>query len=338
MRPRASQPTKSRRVTGFDSAPDTPIVPVFRRLVAGCQTHNQVLRALITLERRITPRERQDLIGEIRRHLQKSPWSVRMLLVLWDMLHATGSARFIRGDRLRRAGVEAAQRHWMRQLNGHARLARSEEVSDYRRVWSRQGKILFRRSGRQSDRLLIAFTDGSGRIMMSVADFLQALDVDDCDVLFLWPSRGGMFTAGIPQLGHDLASGLAGLRHFVASMGYTRQWVVGCSSGTIPAVLYGVESGADKVLLAGAISHAAEAVTVVRQRILQVTSSGQTLEGSRIAAVFGTQSEKDTAIAQRLSKEWGSLAFPIPNSGHVCLYAALERGELAPLLRTIFSP
>jgi hypothetical protein len=300
------------------------------------RTHNQALRSLISLEKRLTPEERVlviDLVASVFRRLNRRS---KLELDLLDHLAQKEEFDLSRFGVFGRAHRLSALRHWAAQLSGHASLAGNEPPQQWRRAWSRGGKILFRRGPGRSSTILVCFTDGTGRVMMSVADFLEAWKVADSDVLVLWPRTGGKFKAGISGCGADLEQGVLGAGRLVDSLGYSTVFVMGTSSGATPALLYGLLHNPNHVLLVGP---PAEALQLLNQRSRTQridTGSEEKFESRQVSVVFGESSAIDRAVAKQFSHKWKCEIFAVPKSNHVCLYTLLERSLLSEFFVNVF--
>ena len=307
-----------------------------QRVVNSKRSHNQVLSSLISLEKRITPEERLILVDGVASVFRELNLRRRMELRLFDYFTEKEKFDLLRFRMFERCQRLAALRHWASQLSGHASLAGNEFPQNYRRVWSRGGKILFRKGPGQGSAILVCFTDGTGRIMMSIADFLQAWQGADRDVLVLWPRRGGKFEAGISGCGEDLRSGILGLGRLLKSLDYRTVYVLGTSSGAKPALLYGLLHNPNQVLLAGPSAKTLEQVAKKKANALVDPVSGKKLSSNRVSVVFGEGSKVDTQVAQQFSEYWNCQIFAVPESDHICLYTLLERSQFPSFLVSVF--
>lgn len=323
---------------GFHATGSPEISRLVGRLVNCSNTHNQALASLISLEKRMTPEERKVVLDEVDWLFRKPGWLRRAELGALEYLRdkemtkLTGSRAFRRAQRL------SALRYWAHHLAGHAGLASNQPLQKYHRAWSRGGKILFQKGPQRSSSVVICFTDGQGRIMMSVADFLQAWEIKDTDVLFVWPRSDRRFYSGIAEFGQNMREGVLGLGKYIQGLGYSQQYTLGASSGATAALLYSLLNDTSRLLLAGPLSTALELLADEPGKQLVDKEFGGSLKARQVTVVYGEDSDRDKAVAERFSRNWGCPTVIVPDSSHVCLYSFLERSMLTELFQNVFDP
>jgi hypothetical protein len=98
-------------------------------------------------------------------------------------------------------------------------------------------------------RLIVVFTGGAERFWVSIDLLHQFLRRQGHQLLYLRDIKQLAYLGGIPDFGPDLVSSYEGIRGLAEELGAAHISCLGTSVGGYGALLYGIELGADRVLV-----------------------------------------------------------------------------------------
>lgn len=236
------------------------------------------------------------------------------------------------------------RKKWIRESAKMYGLAGQKRPNLFVRRRCRLGVSVFAAEGaRETKTALLCFSGNAQRMMMPLPVFLQHIDPASADVILLRTERRKGYRNGIPGVTGDLGTSVSALNTLLALKEYRRISIMGTSGGGLPALLAGLQLGADVVLSVGGNSpdderwrnaRSGDGATCVFQRFMRPG-----VPAPRIFLVHGSKSKRDTAavsaIADRL-KNTGT--FTIAGAGHNVLWPLVKRRRFRHLLQeTVFS-
>ncbi len=169
--------------------------------------------------------------------------------------------------------------------------------------------------------------------------------------VFLRDTGQCWYQQGLPGLGHDVLSAAAGLGALLAELGGTSTTFVGTSSGGFASILYGVLSGADRIVafspqvslrrwdrLRARDRRWSDRVRVARRASADVHHLDLVAlllrhpDHRPIAVHYGSGDPRDTAAAHRIGTQPGVELRAHPG-GHLFVRRLRDSGELEALIR-----
>jgi hypothetical protein len=205
-----------------------------------------------------------------------------------------------------------------------------------------------------ADDVLIVFCGRFHRIGMSLSAMHRWFGRLPASLVYLRDFRHLFYLAGLPSLGASRNDTLAALRRIVASLGGGRIFCLGCSSGTYPALHYGLDLGAEKVVgLAGAIDLSAafnahltgaETIAQVHRKLPETAidlrqAYATAPKPPRVHLVYGEDNWDDRLHAESMS---GLPAVTLEAVGacdnHNVTLDLIRRGQFEPMLNRLLSP
>lgn len=230
------------------------MIGLYERLLETCGSENQRNRVHILLENRMTPEE----LVALRAHYVSSGEPGRAELAARRALgkgarllpHRSAPPETV-DSRLSRATIEHTQ-SWIGRLYGLFLHAGDPAPVACTRRHLRHDVVVFSDGGpRERKTLLLCFSGNAHRMMLPMPVFLQNLRPPDVDVVWLRTQRGQGYRTGIRGISDSLATSIEGLRILLKPEVYRRLAVMGTSGGGLPAIMTGLQLGADAVLSVG---------------------------------------------------------------------------------------
>ena len=322
------------------------MLALYHRLARNCQTRNQLNKVHIALENRMTPNE----LLELWRHYHQVKRASPLSLAAAKLLQKTKKALFA-GNTLASIGSGAAlsslemdAREWTDKLQQKFLLAGNSPAADFSRERLAHSASRYSNgSPRHGKTLLFCFSGNSHRMMMPVPFFLQHLDPNEVDVVYLRTEKHAGYRTGIRGLGHCLPSSVNHLMARCQAQDYARIAVAGTSGGGMPALLAALQMGAAAVLAVGPnspddprwaeYSQGGNGADLFRHFI----RDPETLPA--IHLVHGADHPRDGITNQCIADYIAvSSITSVENSGHSALFPLVERGQFHALLRSTILP
>ena len=318
------------------------MIDLYERLMETCGTENQRNRVHILLENRMMPEE----LVALRAHYVGRAEPGRAELVARRVLgksaqllpHPSASPETV-DSRLPRATIEHTQ-SWIGRLYGLFLHAGSPSPVSCTRRQLRRDVVVFSDGGpRERKTLLLCFSGNAHRMMMPMPVFLQSLRPPDVDVVWLRTQRGQGYRTGIRGIAGSLASSIEGLRILLQPETYRKLAVMGTSGGGLPAIVTGLQLGADAVLSVGGNNPhderwtAQDEGTGIAERLRQL--SERPVRRPDLYLVHGSNHDRDaeSAAAVVAILPW-TRTVSVPGADHNALIPLLQRRRLHALFES----
>ena len=223
------------------------VLVAYERLRRNALTINELNKIHIQLENTMTPHERAVIASALLRYLNHSfAWRVGI------RLHKILSLGEVKNRwLLNKKTLIEGSKAWFRRIDKNS----ATKWQSAPEVWSRRaispGVLHYSRTDAKNDCLAISFTGKRRRMMVALADYLQALNSSATDVLLVRTSKNKAYRDGIPGFGDSLWGSLERLSSFVRSLGYQRIVLVGASAGGVPAIVTGLHLNAGRIIVLG---------------------------------------------------------------------------------------
>jgi hypothetical protein len=313
------------------------MIELYKRLSRSCNTFNQLNRALLLLEKRMTPLELFGLRSDLRLCGRASPRVNRLGSFPKEPPRSLTANSTVPQHAVDRFGVSIA---WIDELYRKFCLAGKHSPEPFMRLRLRHAVWTFRSDSDSTQKmLLICFTGNAQRLMMPLPVFLQHLDARTTDVAYLLTEKHAGYRKGIRGITDDLDTSIAALECLLNVRGYDRVAIIGTSGGGLPAILAGLQLGVDAVLSVGpnnpndsrwtAFTEANGATDLFRR------FSARNTRAPVVYLAYGAEVERDvTATAVIASCIEVRDIWSVPNAGHCCLYPLVQRGRFGDLLKS----
>lgn len=322
------------------------MLALYQRLGGRCRTRNQLNQVHIALENRMTPAELVALWRHYHGGQQSSP--VRLA---WARLVDKTRDALLGGHLLDRNGPDGAQNSlhlasqtWTAQLHQRLMLAGAHPVADFKRERLAQGAARYSNGRPRAHKtLLLCFSGNAHRMMMPMAVFLQQLDPDAVDAVYLRTDKNQGYRLGIRGIADDLHTSIDRLPALCQAGDYARVATLGTSGGGLPAVLAALKLGAASVLAVGA-NHPEDPRWADHRgggdgADLFRRFRGDAAKLPAVHLVHGANDPKDgdnnRAIARHLPTR---SVTAVDGCGHSALFPLVERGQFQALLRATVLP
>jgi hypothetical protein len=188
--------------------------------------------------------------------------------------------------------------------------------------------------------LLVCFTGKRHRMMMPLPVFLQYLNAETTDVIYMIDISSNSFRQGMPDYDHSF-EGMLDRLSFLPFKDYKQVVGMGVSGGTLPILLLSIKYGFDAVLTVGAKGpnepRWTEAIKKDTSQLIEDIQKN-TNKISSTYLVYGADEPRDV----KGTNEWKKLLpdatlIKIDNVGHAAIKPLIENGKYADLLsETIF--
>lgn len=313
------------------------MINLYQRLSAACRTVNQLNKLHIALENRMTPVE---LVS-----LHKFLLPTNNVPKEQPPATATPAATRLMATQIDETAKNILQREWISGLHHKFLFAGKSTPMPFTRRKIHNGVYSYSSPGeKQFKTALVCFTGNAQRMMMPTPVFLQNVASSQTDVIYLCTRRGDGYRNGIVGLGSDFETSVHRLDLLLKPHGYGRVATVGTSAGGLPALLAGLQLGADAVLSVGAANpNDARWIPQGSNQKHSNLFDRFANYGSRhpdIYLVHGALYPPDISANEAIAaKIKTSETISVPDSSHVVLFDLLTRGLLGGLLkRTVLPP
>jgi hypothetical protein len=306
-------------------------VRVHLRLLAKCETANQLNRLNIRYERRMVPWE-QLAFSAVQKELGALCHRASQFSGIW--IHPKVLAE-LRSRRARNGWLRGLLKQ-SKPLGGQPGQTQDRATAEtWRRTFVTKGIAHYRRNpAAPSPFLLIAFTGSAQRLMMPMPTFLKSIEGLGADLLVVWARRGGRYEDGVPSLGDDLATSLGALAGYVGREHYQFHGVLAVSAGGVPGAIFALTYLKSRYILVGPgdprrSAHLAD----WNQTLEQLGLSG--IPPSGLVHIGKSAPTHDGEAAKHLSE---TLGIPITSSqgGHAPLHEMATSQTIEPWLRRFF--
>lgn len=247
--------------------------------------------------------------------------------------HSNTSPTLISEHERQRLQVE-----WIKKLHRQQMLANKASPMPFKRRKLFHSTFIYESEDNKASKIaLVCFTGNEQRMMMPTPTFLQHIDSNRADVIFLQTRKGQGYRNGILGFGDDLENGLVKLEELLGSMGHGSVATMGVSAGGVATILAGLKIGANVVLSVGSTNpddvrwhphsdgHGAK-------KLFEKYCHG-TNRRPDIYLMHGELSQEDAAANTVISNSIQTKhTFEIKKSNHVVLNHILQQGTLAMLL------
>jgi hypothetical protein len=277
------------------------VIGLYARLLARCETVNQINRVHIALTERMTPLD----VHHLGRQLP--PPSVVWNGSISQSLTRRGGLVSLAVRRLRPKTVFPPESHaWVEELAGWAAKSGKAAPEPFVRRRVRPNVSSYSSGGPTSEKtLLVCFTGMARRLFMPIPVFLQHLDAKRFDLLVLRdPSRNG-YRDGLAGVADDFEGLVAEIGGMFERSAYRSVVTYGTSGGGLPAIVTALRFG-----LAKGVSVAGKGPLDPRWQTVGAAGAAGMLRGlARASAappnlllVHGADCEPDAEAARTLSE------------------------------------
>lgn len=322
------------------------MLALYHRLAHRCQTRNQLNKVHIALENRMTPNE----LLELWRHYHRTKHANPLSLAAAKLLQKTKRALFAGntwasiGSGAAPGSQEMGAREWTDKLQQKLLLAGNRSAADFARERLAHSAGRYSNGSPRHDKtLLFCFSGNAHRMMMPMPLFLQHLDPNEVDVVYLRTEKHAGYRTGIRGIGNCLPSSINHLMERCQVQDYARIAIAGTSGGGMPALLAALQMGAAAVIAVGANSPDDPRWEEYRQGgngadlFRHFIRDPETLPA--IHLVHGADHPRD-GIANQCIADYITVSSitSVENSGHAALFPLVERGQFHALLRSTILP
>lgn len=206
------------------------MLKLYKRLTRKCRTVNQHNQVHIALENWMTPLQLTRLHSELEAE-RAEPHPVR----LW----AEKKMALVFKKHYFHWQKSQNTERWIAYIMSLMRRNGKAEAEPFLRHCLGPHSTLYRDALRPSTQktLLICFTGGGHRMMMSLGTFLQQFDARKVDVVWIRCPKTVGYRYGLENVGSDLKETLENLHAILPPERYKRTVTMGASAGAVPAVL-----------------------------------------------------------------------------------------------------
>ena len=308
------------------------MIGLYRRLLRNVRSVNRLNRVHIALENTLTPGLAWQLSPQV------APSPATCLLAMQGPTPGSRTGTTI-GETLFLSSEE-----WRERLTRHMALAGKPLPEGFvRRRLFRDVFVFSKPEARAPKRLLIVFAGGAMRPMMPLHVFLQHLDAETTDVLFLRdPARDG-FRGGLRGLGTTIDAMVDKLPDLIDLARYDGFATLGTSAGGMPALLAGLTLGARSILSVGGNHPSDDRWTFRGLSLSESLPELRTTSGrcSRIVLIWGAQSPEDQLAAEATAALVGAVLVPVSDKHspvrHGALFPLVQQQRLIVLLEALLS-
>jgi len=294
------------------------IVRFFQRLYRYCNTVAQLNKALITLEKRLTPLEAECL----------RDWHLN------DQLLPPGAT----------VKFQKAFTHWIQNMKRMMLDSGKQQPEPF--VLHRIAPTVthFVGSGSPANKtLLLCFSArGGGRLMMPNAILMQHTNADRYDLMIISePLREG-YRLGVPSLGKNVTEVIESIARLDSVGEYSRIRTLGCSAGGYPAVIAGYLLGAEMAVSVSGRFPSERYPLRILNMVYTTWQAKRKGSCSCVLMSYAADKTRDRSYNRVIAGLCGGsmigVEFTNGKVGHRILRRLVERGELASYLsRTIFA-
>lgn len=306
------------------------MIKLYQRLLRNVRTVNGLNRVQVELENALTPQ----LAWSMAPQVVTSPATQFLALPGPAASPPTGMTL---GEALFIGSEE-----WRERLMRHMALAGKLRPEPFDRIRLRRDVYLF--SGPDAGarkRLLIVFAGGAKRPMMPVHVFLQHLNAERTDVLFLRDPQRDAFRGGLFGIGSTVEDVIDALPNLIDCSSYAGVSTLGTSAGGIPALLAGLSLGARSILSVG--GNHPNRWTFRGAPLSDILPDLRCRTGfqSRILLMVGAQSLDDHAAAEATACLLGASILTVTDKAnpvrHGALFPLAQQRRLSILLEALLS-
>lgn len=309
------------------------MIDVYRRLLRGVRSINRLNRLQINVENKLTPLLARQLSS------MSPPTPGARLLALQGPARATQLGETI-GEKLYQ-GAET----WRLLLEEYMVMARKAEPEPFIRKRLLRDVFLFTDpAAKGPKRLLIFFADQAQRPLMPLHTFLQHLDAQATDMLFLRDPSRKAFRLGLFDVGSSLDDIVAHLPRLVDLSSYREVHTMGTSAGGLPAIVAGLALGTRSATSVGGIHPVNENWTFDGRLMPEALPRRRQTTGAdtQVYLMWGAQSRIDPVAAYATSDLVGGTMLVISGRnntriGHLPLYPLARQHLLIKVLEAIFA-
>lgn len=209
------------------------MLEVYDRLIADCQTINQLNVRHLSLELTLTPAEVMQLNDGLVLDMRYWCSSIGNRHIRTDLVQIVTAAWVVKLREFHELSGKAAPEPFMRE-----ELLKS--VTRYTDGRGSAGK-----------RLVVTFCGAAFRPMMAAPTYLQLFDAATVDVVLVRDYHRKGYRLGITDLSGSIEETFAALPRLLDMDGYERVSILGTSGGAVPGVQFGLATGAMAVVAAG---------------------------------------------------------------------------------------
>lgn len=295
------------------------MLEVYDRLIADCETLNQLSQRHIWLELTMTPSEVDELYRQL--VLEEFYWQGQ------PSNHHLG-----------RDTIRAAVQDWLVRMRGFLDTCGKPRPEPFLREELLRSITRYSdQQGRDGKWLVITLCGAVFRPMMAAATYLQLFDATTTDVVLVRDYHRKGFRRGVTGLSESSEATFELLPKLLHASEYAGVSVVGTSGGAVAALQYAIATGANAVVAAGP-----SPPFDPERRLPDGRLPGevlQTLAAQRtpppIALLYGRESMDRAAaeaIAELVPVTLFEIADPDETVGHNAFLPLLRRGELGGFL------
>ena len=294
------------------------MLEVYDKIVAECQTLNQLGQRHLSIELTLTPAE----MVELQRQLVPNRY--------WD-LHCSNT-------HLEREAMRAASTAWLSRLRVlHDCSGKSRPEPFLREELLRSVTRYSDGKGRAGKWLVITFCGAAYRAMMSSATYLQLFDAATTDVVMVRDYYRKGFRRGVTELSNSIEETFARLPVMLDASSYAGVSIVGTSGGAVASLQYAMATGAHAAVAAGP-SPPYDPARRLRDgrlpaQVLQSLAERRPLP--RMALLYGRESldrPAAEAVAAIVPVTLFEITAPDQKVGHNALWPLLLQGRLGDFL------
>lgn len=314
------------------------MIALYQRLSPRCHTTNQLNRLLIALENRMTPTELLELHQALSsQHNANTPPATNQA----QANPPTGQQTSINEMERNALGYQ-----WVHSLSQKLMYVPSNFAARFTRRKLCNGIYIFSGSGQnESKTVLVCFSGNEQRMMMPMPLFLQHIDPALTDIVYLRTVKGQGYRNGILGLAPNLETSFQELSAILSRMHYRSIAIMGVSAGGLPAILAGLQLGANAVLSVAAGNPNDEKWRDLSDgqgstKLFHRFSKHSPQSHPEIFLVHGEQYPEDALANASIAaciKTKDTIS--VVNAGHNALYPLVQQRLFAELLRlTVFIP
>jgi hypothetical protein len=300
------------------------MIDVYERLISDCRTLNQVNFAHLSLGNALTPDE---------------------MLVLWQEMTTSGRPLAHPSLTKNRAypieALHEAESRWIDRLKSNFDDAGKPGPEPFLRREIHRGVTLYTDGrGPAGKTLVLAFTGGSNRMMMSIPTFLQFIKASDNDVAIIRDTRRQGFRYGMEEIAPTPEEAFDRLVPMLGLRAYRHVHAIGCSGGGLPALLAALRLGLETVVDVGGNGPddprwVRAGFPSVAEQVVAYNAAGKT---AHIALAYGAQEPRDLQTASALAAllpqaKVVEIAVPGQEVRHVALHPLVIAHQFHPFLR-----
>jgi len=289
------------------------MIKLYKRLTRDISSINQLNRIHIAFENNLTPLQWFKFQSDLTSSLKK---------ITTDMQNEYYSA----------------QKNWVKQINGMCLVSGVHSPQQFKRQTIKPYIKLFKGSD-TNKKLLVCFTGIAQRMMAPLPSFLQHINANEIDVLFItYPKKTG-FRMGLKDSSNSFDAFIDDLNVLIHESNYEKFFSMGVSGGGLPAILCALKLNFDAaVSFSGGNpddNRWTEALDYKLEKLmesyLKINKSNPTL-----TLVYGGDSQEDILAAKRTAEILKVQQVIVRSNkdkiGHVSLYPLMMTGKLTSFL------